>query len=256
MSDAPEMTLLQLDEHCARLSEAILELLYWDEVSEWLTVASSIETVEVNTAKYDRALMCDDHGYGEARDILVRQFVEDFSVFSLVWGALEGMLDRLKLPPQPSRKGKISAACFHLKNEFRSKTTCLGLREELQSFLLTAQRCIGFASVRNRYVRGQEFGEAGIGLHVVYELRNQFAHGSVVFPRPDADNKPASGHQTLTKHATRIVLLQIQMLLIAHLKHSEHMDEYFWYSEDQVPLSTAVLSLHLERGDLDQASLF
>lgn len=233
-----------------------MDLLCWDEVSDWLTVASSIETVEVNTAKYDRPFMCDDHGYGEARDILLRQFVEDFSMFGLVWGALEGMLDHLKLLPRPNRKGKISAACLHLKSEFRSKTTCLGLREELQSFLLTAQRCLGFDRVWRRYVRGQEFGEAGIGLHVVYELRNQFAHGSVVFPRPDVDNKPTSGHQTLTKHATRIVLLQIQMLLISHLKHSEHVDEYFWYSDDHVPLSTAVLGIHLKRDDLEQASLF
>ncbi|MGT2460374.1 hypothetical protein ACU4GI_47775 [Cupriavidus basilensis] len=124
--DALEMKLLPLDKHCARLSEALTELLYWNEVSDWLRLASSIETVEVNTAKYDRVFMCDDHGYGEARDLLLRQFVEDFSVFSLVWGALEGMLDRLKLPPQPSRKGKISDACFHLKSEFRSKTFCLG----------------------------------------------------------------------------------------------------------------------------------
>ncbi|MDB5875316.1 MAG: hypothetical protein JWQ07_4758 [Ramlibacter sp.] len=246
------MTLRPIDEHCAVLSEALVELGYWSDVSEWLMAGASIESVEVDSAKFDRSGgMCNDYGYGDAKDALFKLFVQAFSVFSLVWGALEATLDAMNLPPHPDRakRGKISDACYFLHKEFESRTVCLGLKEEIESFRRNARECLGFDRVESRYLMGRDFGIPAIGLFIVYELRNQFAHGSLVFPTPNEEYKPESAHHSLVSHATRIVLMQLQMLVIAHSNHSTDLGEYFWYeSEDDedgcnTPLSVALGTL-------------
>lgn len=243
------MKLLPIDQHCVRLSEAVMDVVGWFTVGDWLRLGAAIERVEINTWKNDRfGPLCNDYGYDEARDVLLRQFVEDFTVFSMVWGSLEAMLDSMMLPPHPdkSQRGKISNACFYLSHQSTKQSQCLGLTEEVQVFRQTAERCLGLDRVRTRFDAGRSFSEASIGLYVVYELRNQFAHGRVSFPHPDAENRPISPHRRLVKHATRIVLTQIQMLVDCHLRHCDMPGYYSWYGENDVPLSTALLNLHLD----------
>lgn len=82
--------------------------------------------------------------------------------------------------------------------------------------------------VQTRYALGRAFGDAGVGLYIVYELRNQFAPGSHVLQQPDEENRPnrpISPHQTLVRQATRITLLQIQMLVTCHLEHCDKVGE-------------------------------
>jgi hypothetical protein len=243
------MRILPVDAHCSRLSEAVIDVLSWYDVAEWLHLAAAIDGVQVNTAKHDHPMMCDDHGYGEARDVLLRKYIEELTVFSLIWGGLEALLDKLSVPnhPEKSKRGKISNACHYLRENFTSRQLCTGLTAHVEDFRRTAQSCFGLDRVQRRFVSGAEYGRAGIGLHTVYGLRNQFAHGSAVFPEPDGDNRPISPHKDLLKHASRIVLLQMQMLLIAHLQHSEDEDEYYWLGTyEPVGLSTGLAGLHLE----------
>lgn len=101
-----------------RVTVEVLSAIY-EEDCEWLRLGAAIEKVEINTVQHDRSgCMCNDYGYGEAQDLLLRQFVEEFSVFSMIWGTLEAALDIMKLPQHSdkSQRGKISDVGFHLSH--------------------------------------------------------------------------------------------------------------------------------------------
>ena len=49
------------------------------------------------------------------------------------------------------------------------------------------------------------------------------------FPEPDEDNEPNSPYDSLVEHATRIVLLSIQMLM---LHHFDAEDYEIWHDSD------------------------
>jgi hypothetical protein len=246
------MNLRPIDEHCARLAEAVSGLTGCVNAYEWLLAGAAIESVQINSTKHDWRLVFEsDWHYAEAQGTLLERFIEAFSVFSMVWGALEAVLDMLNLPPHPdkTRRGKISDACYHLHNEYKSRSITLGLREEVQSFIRCANACLGFDSVEARYFNGRDLGHAAIGLYIIYELRNQFAHGSMALPLPDEDFNVDYRSVSLVTHATRITLIQIQMLLLAHFKYSEERGEYWWFDGcawyDDVPLSVALTTLHV-----------
>jgi hypothetical protein len=120
--------------------------------------------------------------------------------------------------------------------------------------------CFGYEKVQSRYSEVKEFGVIAIGLYCVYELRNSFAHGSITFPMPDEENKPISAHSAMVLAATRIVLLSLQMLLLAHYRESEELITFQFSTEidhDDYPLWLVIRGCHIEYDDDDrQLSLF
>lgn len=77
--------------------------------------------------------------------------------------------------------------------------------------------------------------EHGIGLSVVYEIRNEFAHGSFLFPEPpDWGIEKKALEVDIFSVASRIVLLSIQMILIAKYKNdvSEIQAETFGIGDE------------------------
>lgn len=244
--------LADLKDHCSRLVEILSasELFYeWENVAEWLRLAASIKNVEIDIIQFDQGFgYCSSADqYSMAREELMRRFVSELSRFNFVWGGLESCLNNIKPPKHPdnSKRGKISNACYYLKKYFELKPlpSCLG--EELSAFRLAASLCFGY---EKRFDRSRG---AGCGLFTVYELRNLFAHGSLRFPEPDNENQPISDHQDMVSHATRIVLLSTQMLLLAYFEHSDLEICY------EVPLWMALSNCHLATQDADiQMSLF
>ena len=259
--------LIELNQHCAGLSHILGALVggtSWDIVYDWLMVAASIRKVEVDTKQHSLSFgwCAPSDEFDIAREKLLRQFVEDYSIFSFVWGALEAMLDIIKLPrhEDKSKRGKIRDACYFLNSKFTSKRLFSGLIEEVNLFRNAAQICLGSEAVSSRFSANTEFGDAGIGLYAVYELRNQFAHGSFTFPMPDEDNKPISLHEDMVKHATRVILIQLQMLLFSHFGQCDHPVIFSWHpgsTSEDIPFWIAIQTCHLKQGDTDfQLSIF
>ncbi len=247
--------LVDLKDHCSRLVEILgaSELAYeWKNVAEWLQLAAAIN-IEINIIQFDQGFGYCSHAdqYSMAREELMRRFVSEFSRFNFVWGSLESCLNNIKPPKHPdkSKQGKISNACYYLQEYFKLKPTLSFLGEEFSAFRLAASSCFGYESVEKRFDLSRG---AGCGLFTVYELRNLFAHGSLRFPEPNDENQPISDHQHMVSHATRIVLLSMQMLLLAYFKHSDLEIPY------EIPtLWIALSSCHLATQDTDiQMSLF
>ncbi|HBO2452828.1 TPA: hypothetical protein SL281_000147 [Pseudomonas aeruginosa] len=222
------MTLLPLSKHCSAISNILMEIENdhdWIGVHDWLLVASSIMSIKVDTIQHNPNFGWCCHGdeFDEAREVLLEKFVKSLTIFGFAWGALEAVIDAICPPPHPdkSKRGKIGNACNFLKQAFHTRGYVLGLEEEIDNFRSLARQCIGYESVEKRLKNAGSVGVPGIGLYTVYELRNLFAHGSLAFPFPNEDNRPISEHSDMVAHATRIVLLQLQMLLLAHFGESE-----------------------------------
>lgn len=252
------MTFADFKIHCYRLANILGNTSLasdWEDVAEWLYLASAIKNVEVDTIQFDNGFgYCSAADYfSMAREELLNKFILSISRFNFVWGSLEACLNTLKLPKHPdkSKQGKISNASYFLK-VYYLKTPFpppLLLEDEVESFKLSAKECLGYESVDRRFKNAGNFG-MGMGLYTVYELRNKFSHGSLRFPYPDDENQPSSEHQNMIESATRIVLLSIQMLLLAHYEHSDLEIPYPYNLEldiDEVALWIALNECHLDR---------
>lgn len=205
---------LPIDGHCAALAYLLAETEEWNDVCDWLLVAASVESVELSTAKHQNyhGFCSSADEFDDAREDLLKRFIEAYSVFNLIWSALESSLTDMH--PDKSKRGKIRDACSRLHNCFINRYPVKGLVDEVAAFRLAAQQCLGFETVERRFSEVSEIGHAGMGLYTVYELRNKFAHGSLAFSIPDENNRPVSSHESMVKHASRIVLLELQMLFL------------------------------------------
>lgn len=156
-------------------------------------------------------------------------------------------------PPRQTvaaKRGRIREACYYLREKFSSHSAPVGLDEELSRFRAAASECLGSERVERRFKEELAFGSQGIGLYAVYELRNEFAHGSLAFPMPDEENRPISEHSTMVQSASRIVLLQLQMLLLvcsndAEVGAFEISCDFGGFDDEDAPLDTTLRICHL-----------
>ncbi len=243
--------LVSLDEHLSELTRVTAEIdhfVEWESVYEWLNIASSIDSLSINTTKNNSSFgWCRDADeYDLARSDLLEIAVKKLSIFNFIWGALEASIEVIKPPKHPIRekRGKISDTCYLLKNKFSIHSQLVGLSEETKAFKDFASQCFGFARVESRLRKYTDYGSSGIGLYAVYELRNLFAHGSLSFPQPEGENKPQSPFLELVDHASRIVLMNIQMLLLNHLDYDFYE---IWHNGYTVQLKDVLRTCHLDK---------
>ncbi|MCG9549487.1 hypothetical protein L1D27_13850 [Vibrio harveyi] len=245
--------MISLEDHIAELSQIVPETddcVEWSGVYEWLHIAGAIESISLDTIKNNSSFgWCRDADeYALARDELMQSFVAKLAIFNFVWGALESAIDIVKPPKHPdkTKRGKISNTCLLLGRQFDIYTQPIGLKQETSSFREISTQCFGFERVQERISKITDYGESGVGLYAVYELRNLFAHGSMTFPEPDGENEPNSPYNSLIDHATRIVLLSIQMLM---LQHFDTRDYEIWHGGDITTLDVVLRSCHLEHSE-------
>ncbi|NOY72801.1 MAG: hypothetical protein GXP14_10565 [Gammaproteobacteria bacterium] len=247
--------LVSLKKHCSNLFSVLGETEYvtdWMSVAEWLQLAASVKSVDIDIIQHDPGFgMCSAADeYSMSSETLLNEFASGIVKFNFVWGALESSLNIIKPPnhPDQTKRGKIRNACYFLEKYFHSKLMLPFLVEETAKFRSTAQMCFGYQRVEERFKKAGQVGLPGVGLFGVYELRNSFAHGSMEFPEPDEENQPVSEHANMLEHATRIVLISIQMLLLAHFKDSTNSIMFAWNSDDsfdEYPLSEVLRGCHV-----------
>jgi hypothetical protein len=251
-----------LNLHCADLSQVLHSVGdRWWNASEWLQTAASVKNVEVDMLQYDL-----DFGYCSgadeyqmAREKLLTTFVTQLTIFSFVWGGLEAAIEEMGLPDHPQDRGKINSACNSITTAFRGRTPISPYLDELTEFRTMVARCRGYNSVNDRFISLPHLDYSSVGLYAVYKLRNLFAHGSLSFPVPDGENRPISGHGELLTHATRIVLLSLQMLFSAFFQNQGNTVPFAWSPDDEeqeCELLPLLRVLHFHRSnDADQADL-
>ncbi len=222
--------LLSLQDHARRLFLCLHDLgspYEFQIVYDWLDVASRIESVDYDAFKYDYSIgLCESaDDYSDALGKHNKQLLPELVFFNFVWCSLESLIITLKLKKCPQGFGKISKATYFIKTEFENSNVRLKyyneLIHQLRSFLKSNNIIHDERKPLDSLFQIKECNsEHGIGLSVVYEIRNEFAHGSFLFPEPpDWGIEKKALEVDIFSVASRIVLLSIQMILIAKYKN-------------------------------------
>jgi len=216
-------TLKPITEHCYALAETLVSFGEYDmlQTSNWLQVASSVKSVGIDLVRYDKQFgWCSGADeYTMAKETIFKDFVTNLSIFTFTWGALESAIDQIDPPPHPDKnmQGKINSACYYICNHFKSRLLVKPYRDLLSRFQSKLSQSIACGALAKTLKIPHHIRLEAFGLYAVYKVRNMLAHGGMSFPEPEPkEHRAISPDPILIETATRILLLSMQMLLIAH----------------------------------------
>ena len=248
--------------HALQTRERQREVLDPLNAAEYLLIASSIDSVEVDTTRYDQSVMyCDLAADHETKwSNLLSDFTAQLTIFGFVWGAFETVTKVIKPPrvPKSVKPGSswVDEAIFYLKNRYEPMPPPIpydivvtDLRQALERI-----RCYGNLTDEFRVQPGM--GTTGVGLHVVRRIRNRFAHGTMEIPVPEAESYVAGLHMAVIGLSTAVVLLTLQTLLSAFFKDvslaiEDLSDE--WDGLLPESLADVLQTLQLRLPDIDES---
>lgn len=199
-------------------------------VLEWLKLSSSVETVAINTTKYDDCLAyCGEAwDYEEAKSELMSSLTTELVRFHFAWGALESLLAEFVPQAKIKEFGKINALCGYLKLSNLEGLLPNGYLDEYAHLFELMQEVGQYKDVNvlalpmtGKQSRRGHIDIAGVGVYSVYMVRNRFAHGSMTFPEPEDYGEGAKSNKELIVVSTRIVLMTMIMLLINDIKNDD-----------------------------------
>lgn len=246
-----------LSKHCSDLSKLISgyeEEIDWPNQYEWLNVASGIKRVEFDVLRFNSCFgYCKNADeWDENREKLLESYITELTRFTYIWGALESLINDIGPPPAPER-GKINSICFYLRNEL-GLTDSINPYSKLVNRLYDTLRLSEFNSKVLKKIKKPDYiSENGIGLFVVYKIRNLFAHGSLQFPQPDEENRPISDYPTLIMLSSRIVLLSMQMIWLCFYKNLNLKSAIHWEADfdGEYGIESILKKIHLMKPHYD-----
>lgn len=278
--------LLNLQEHCFLLSCLVSELdtklrpersksghfSSWLSASDWLLIAAGVEKVEINTSRFDESVMyCGGAWEYEAkRSELLTQMGTRLTSFNFIWGGFETVIKLINPPYVPrnikKRRTVIDDAVFYLKNKYEPTPPISQYDETVAQLRLLLRVHPNYHGLEKEFRIHSFIGISGLGAHIVRIIRNDFAHGSATLPKPNewsSKNLIDSelSHLEVIEVSSRILLLTIQMLLLAHLKGRQLTvsclrDEYGRGCEENVHIALRILHLDNPHPNEDQHPLF
>lgn len=247
-----DLPLIEISYHCHRLSKVADELGIdgWN-IEAWLNVASGIFNVDIDSARYDDcAWLCNPIGeYEDKRSELLSKMVLQLVVFNFIWGSLESLIGLINPPDHPDFKGKINKTCFYLKQNMNQSRKLPYYSEIVWHFRNILSKLEYYNDYIKEFKHRPHVNEVGVGLYVVYKIRNDLAHGTLVIPNPDMeeDHEKPELDVDLISTCSRIVLLTIQMLLISLFKDTRiKFANYDEENEESADIETYLYNLHIE----------
>lgn len=226
------MEIHELDQHCLLLS-GFYEQVKLYNVYQWLNLAAGIISVDFETVRFDDSIgMCGTaYDYAEEESSFNKKVVTELTRFSFVWSALESLIEIVQNDKSKNKKdeykflykgrsysGKINYICFYLFEEFEGLGHILYYNQLLDHFLYLLSSNSLYKELLDDYQMKGFYGKSGIGISIVYKIRNRFAHGSLKISNFEDVYEGSASDEELIRVSTRIVLLTIQMITISYLK--------------------------------------
>lgn len=212
--------MISIQQHCSRVRDlfGVADLEQYMLFNEWLLLASSIEDIHLDISKYDDTWgLCESaHEYDLVRERVLNKFTKDLTIFSFIWCAIESLVDKLNPPPHPdkSKRGKIRNISYYLNTNLRESSLPAEYINSVSFFKNLSENFLNQERIKSKLKSNSE-GIAGIGLLLVYEFRNSFAHGSMLPAQPNEEHEPTSLQIDLVQTASRICLLTIQLIFLS-----------------------------------------
>ena len=196
---------------------------------DWFGIASRIENVDYDIWKYqmDTMGLCEPADeYDTEKQKIDQSVVNELVIFSFIWFGFESLLNELNLPKNKNFPGKINSATFFLKNSFDPSCEIFAGYNCLVAKLKDLVANSSFEeevkySVLRKAVPNDYTSLSGIGLQMVYQIRNKFVHGSFSFPQPQDWSFKKVVEPKVIKLSSYITLISCQMLLYAQYKEED-----------------------------------
>jgi hypothetical protein len=203
-------------------------------VFEWLDVAASIDEVEVRTGMHEPTpMLCKQaRKYEGKRSELLKGFVRGLTIFNFIWGSLESAVRQVNPKGFDNERAeerfgmnhnRPNMGIYFLRNAYDPQDPIIGYLLALDELKTVIKRVGDHEWTLEKLEIHEYMGETGHGLFLVSQIRNDFAHGSAVVPRPDSWRGDLSEYERqrgdLVKRSSRILLFTIQMMLIAVYRH-------------------------------------
>lgn len=206
--------------HAKCLSEYLNCFDNYTNCATWFHIASSINELDYDGIVYDDSFyMCRPaYEYQKEKQILYKEFVREINIFLYIYSGLECLISICNFPQNPQFKGKIYATTFAMKEHFDNISPMLKCYDRI------VRLCekMYISSFDNNYSISKEFNSAvdiwGVGLKMVYRIRNQIMHGDFFFPEPIDYGSEIPFHAKIVYLCSRLTLVNIQMILLINRK--------------------------------------
>ncbi len=189
----------------------------YTEVNNWLWMASSLKNVvfcEVPD-KYTYFFNTSEIEHEEKKQMLHHNLINELTKLLYLNNGFEALLNTFTMPECPNHKGKINAVNYLIKEKALPslpfyKETLGNLRE-----------CLERSSLKkfiNYFKEDSCSNINGVGLKIVYIIKNKLAHFDYQNPEPGDWSHDLPLESEITKLLSRISLMTIQMMLLANNK--------------------------------------
>lgn len=194
--------------NCLNISE-------FSDTANWFSMAWAIKTIEYEEAKYfyDMDPYQVANGYTQATQKLRTNLMDDITRFLYIYMGLESLLNNLKLKKCPKEKGKIKAATFYIKKHNHLIPEIPFYQEHIDLLLELVDNS-GLRDMKNLFSSEDCNCSRGIGLKVLYKLRNKLSHGNFEFPLDEDLSEHMPLEPQITKLCSRLLLMSTQMIMI------------------------------------------
>ena len=221
-----------LSEEKANLDQKLIELnTHADALSEyfncfndlvccgtWFHIGGAIRGLDYDGILYDDSfMMCRPaYEYEIEKQKLYSNLVKEINVFLFIYSGLENLISFCDFPRHPLYNGKISSATFAIKQKFNSISPML---KYYDATVCLCERMFQ-ESIDPQYKIANELTPVvdifGLGLKLVYKVRNKIMHGDFFFPEPYDYGGTIPFHPAIINLCSRLALMSVQMLLIVY----------------------------------------
>ncbi len=233
-----ECNLLSIGIHAKLISEYMISIGIpeWENLSQWFHIAKSIKELNYDGITYDAAFFwCSPaYEYEAEKQALYQRLVKEITLFSYLYGGLEGVVSSLKLSKCPQQSGKINATTYYLAQEFNPWSLPISYYDKV------VRLCEIFFqhSFDKNYKLFSELGPCvsiqGLGLKLLYKIRNKIMHGDFFFPEPLDHSDILPFHPEIINLCSRLILMTVQMLFIA-CRNGDYVEELQIYNSSVLP---------------------
>lgn len=201
-----------LQEHCSDLA-LILNQTKYKLSYDWLMVASGIKKIYFTWNRFDKTSQKEwcrpAYEYDLAKENITNSYIHELTIFNYIWSAFEYICKETFTSNQIKKNGKISCVTKLLKEE--KYFPILYFDYYKNSFNNS------FNKIKTQKLFDLKKNKFNNEIEIIYKLRNQFAHGDMIFPEhPDysSDFKNPELLFEFISNCSRIILFYIQAIAI------------------------------------------
>lgn len=201
-----------LQEHCSDLA-LILNQTKFNESYDWLMIASGIKKIDFTWNRFDKTSQKEwcrpAYEYDLAKENVTNSYVNELTIFNYIWSAFECVCKVTFTKNQIRKIGKVGCVTNLVREEKYFPILYFNHFEEIFND--------SFKKIKNQKVFNFKNNNFNNTIEIIYKLRNQFAHGDLIFPEhPEysSDFKRPELLFDFISNCSRIVLLYIQAIAI------------------------------------------